>query len=131
MSDYKSSILNQFGLGVRKTSFDELRLKKNTALPEFLVGVEVHLRKLSPNQYEKYILSRMNTKTREFDFSKYPGMRAELVAMCLCDPDGNALFETAQEANETLSNEFVKHCFDLCQQVNGADVEAAEVAEKN
>jgi len=131
MSRYKSSILSRFGLGCVEVSFDEMPQKKGSKLPDYLVGQKVHIRKLSPKQYEAYILSRMDAKTREFDFTQYPGMRAELVSMCLCDPDGNQLFGTTKEANEELTNDFVKHCFELCQWVNGGGAEAQEEAEKN
>lgn len=131
MSDYKGSILARFGVGVFEASFDEMAAQKKVKLPPDLVGVTLHVRKLSPKVYEKFLFTRMDSKTRELDFSKYPGMRAELLALALCDPDGNALFESTDDANANVTNEFSKWAFDLCQWVNGADAGAQEEAEKN
>jgi len=139
MSDYKGSILADLGIGVVEVSFDDLPLKKADkekgvkaeVLPGHLVGKKMHIQRLSAKAYEKFLFARMDSKTRELDFSKYPGMRAELVSLCLCDPDGKRVFATTDEVNESLANDNLKWCFELCQWVNGADAGAQEEAEKN
>jgi hypothetical protein len=139
MSDYRSSILARLGTGVIEASFDDIPLKpgnpekgtKAEVLPRHLAGEKMHVRKLPAKVYEKYLFGRMDTKTREMDFNKYPGMRAELVSLCITNPDGEPLFKDTDDANNALTNDNLKWCFDLCQWVNGADTGAQEEAEKN
>jgi len=139
MSDYKSSILARFGIGIVEACFDDLPLKKEDkekgtkaeVLPKHLKGFKLHIRKLPAGPYDAYIFKRMDPKTRELDFGKYPGLRAELVAMALCDPDGNDVFKSTEEANKEINTSDMKWVYELCQWVNGADAGAQEEAEKN
>lgn len=133
MSNYKKSLLSQFGLGVTKFSFNDLVLRAGEKLPEAIRDQVVYIRKLSGAQFEEFAAQHADLGKDDGTLAgrKFQGVRAKLIALCLCDPDGANLFEDAEECNQQLTNEFIGACFVACQQVNGIGAQAQEEAEKN
>lgn len=117
MSDLKHRILEKFGLGVVERE---------------VLGEKVWIRKLPPAAVESHQFSRLDKKTKEVDYNKLPGMKAELVQMCLSDATGQLLFQSVKEVNDgELGNPFVDACYEVCQEVNGMTKVAAQEIEKN
>ncbi len=105
MPNLKDALMSQFSLGV---------VEKN--IPGF--DDPVFIKKLSSAEVENFEVVRMNVKTGAPDFSKYPGTKAALIYLCLCDEDGAAIFDSAKEINSNMSSEFVDLAHQICQEVN-------------
>ena len=93
MSNLKSRLLDRFPL---------LTVEKEVG------GEKVFIKALSAAQTENYQFSRINHKTGEVDFSKVEGAQADLIALCLCEEDGKAIFKTGKEVGDSMPPEFVK-----------------------
>lgn len=116
MSELKQSLLKTFGM---------------RCVEEEVSGQKVYIRKMSAAEVENFQFSRIDKKTMEPNRDKIQGMRAELVALCLCEADGQKLFDDAKEAGEQLDNQFIEDCYKVCAKVNAMDKRAIEEAEKN
>jgi hypothetical protein len=116
MSNLKEAITGRFGMG---------------QVEREILGQKVYIRKLCGDAVETFQFSRIDKRSKEVDYNKLPGMKAELVHMCLCDEVGAALFESPNEVKTTLTYEFIEAAFSECQEVNGMNAGAAAKAEKN
>jgi len=115
MSDLKKRLLSKFEL-----KHVEREVK----------GEQVFVRQLSATEAESYQFDRIDPLTGEVDFERVKGARAELVAACLCDEDGNLQF-TAEEVGDNFPATFVDAAYTVCAEENGMRGEDVEDAAKN
>jgi hypothetical protein len=104
MSTLKSRLLDRFPLGHSEKEVE---------------GEKVFVKTLSDSQMETYQFKRINHKTGEVDFSKVEGAQSELVAMCLCEEDGKAMFKNGKDLGAVMPPEFVKAAYIVCSEHNG------------
>jgi len=114
MSDLKERLLSKFELKHVEREVE---------------GEVVYIKQLSAAEAESYQFDRIDPHTGEVDFERVRGCRAELVAACLCDEDGNLQF-TDDEVGDNFPATFVDAAYTVCAEVNGMRGEL-EDAEKN
>ncbi len=100
----KANLLAQFELGQVKSD---------------VLGTEIYIKQLPATKTEGYQFGLIDPKTGTVDFSKVRGARAELVAMCLCDEDGELLFKKGGEVGSQFPATFVEAAYAVCAEVNG------------
>ena len=111
MSNLKDHLLDRFKL---------------THVEKEVEGEKVFVRQLSNAQTEAYQFARINPKTGDVDFSKVKGARAELVAICLCEEDGKAMFKSGKEASDSLPSTFINAAYLVCAETNDMSGEVEE-----
>ena len=133
MSDYKQSVVANFGLKVIEFQLGDLKLKEGEELPEEYAGKSIYIRKMAGKEFENFAVENQGIRNDDGSLNgeKFRGTRARFVTVCQTDPEGNALWDDADECNASLANEALGIIFAACQQVNGVGAKAAEVAEKN
>ena len=84
-----------------------------------VLGHQVYVKQLTAAQVEDYQFQRINADSGSVDYNKVKGARSDLVAMCLCNEDGEVLFKSGKVVGESFPSHFVEAAFAVCSEVNG------------
>lgn len=90
-----------------------------------LGGKSMNFRHLSAEERDSYEASFINNKG-EVDGTKLRGVRQRLVALCICDEEGNKIADDKKLAK--LPAEVIDELAEIAQAMNGMDPKAKEEA---